>query len=101
MIKHPDAGSWAEFADEAPDLAGLLRTRLHNQEMGSISYFATIRKDGSARVNPVKVFEHDGRLHLVTGPTTPKHLDRRRDNRFNVHISVAPKVISTGELSVR
>lgn len=101
LAKHSGSRSWAEFADEAPDLAGLLRTRLHNEEMGSISYFATVRKDGSARVNPVKVFEHDGRLHLVTGPTTPKHLDLLRDNRFNVHISVAPKVTSTGELSVR
>lgn len=101
LAKHPEARSWAEFAIEAPDLAGLLRSRLHNEEMGSISYFATVRKDGSPRVNPVKVFEHDGRLHLVTGPTTPKHLDLLRDNRFNVHISVAPKVISTGELSVR
>ena len=101
LAKHSGSRSWAEFADEAPYLAGLLRTRLHNEEMGSISYFATVRQDGSARVNPVKVFEHDGRLHLVTGPTTPKHLDLLRDNRFNVHISVAPKVISTGELSVR
>lgn len=101
LAKHPDARSWAEFADEAHDLAGLLRTRLHNEEMGSLSYFATVRKDGSARVNPVKVFENDRRLHLVTGPTTPKYLDLVRDNRFNVHISVAPKVISTGELSVR
>lgn len=101
LAKNSGSRSWAEFADEAPDLAGLLRTRLHNEEMGSISYFGTVRKDGSARVNPVKVFEHDGRLHLVTGPTTPKHLDLLRDNRFNVHNSVAPTVISTGELSVR
>jgi Pyridoxamine 5'-phosphate oxidase len=101
LAKHPDASSWAEFADEAPELAVALRARLHNEAMGSLSYFATVRKDGSPRVNPVKVFEHDGRLHLVTGPSTPKHLDLIRDNRFNVHIAVAPKVIETGELSVR
>lgn len=101
LAKHPDARSWAEFALDAPELAGLLRARLHNEAMGSLSYFATVRKDGSPRVNPVKVFEHDGRLHLVTGPTTPKHLDLMRDNRFNVHIAVDPKVIATGELSVR
>ncbi len=101
LAKHPDARSWAAFADETPELAALLHARLHNETMGSLAYFATVRKDGSARVNPVKVFEHDGRLHLVTGPTTPKHLDLQRDNRFNVHIAVAPKVIETGELSVR
>ena len=101
LTPDPSAQSWAAFAVEAPELASLLRERLHNEEMGSLCYFATVRLDGSARVNPVKVFEHDGRLHLVTGPTTPKHLDMRRDNRFNLHTSVAPKVIATGELSVR
>lgn len=101
LTKDANARSWAEFAYESPELAGLLRARLHNEAMGSICYFATVRKDGSARVNPVKVFEHDARLHLVTGPTTPKHLDLQRDNRFNLHIAVAPKVIETGELSVR
>ena len=101
LTPDPAALGWAAFSTESPELAGLLRVRLHNEAMGSLSYFATVRKDGSARVNPVKVFEHDGRLHLVTGPTTPKHLDLQRDNRFNLHIAVAPKVIETGELSVR
>jgi hypothetical protein len=101
LEKHSDARSWGEFADEAPELAALLRVRLHNETMGSLCYFGSIRKDGSPRVNPVKVFEHDRRLHLVTGPTTPKHLDLQRDNRFNLHTSVDPKVIATGELSVR
>ena len=101
LTPDPTALSWAAFAAEAAELAPLLRDRLHNEQMGSLCYFATVRKDGSARVNPVKVFEHDGRLHLVTGPTTPKHLDLQRNNRFNLHTSVAPKVIETGELSVR
>ncbi len=101
LSKDVNARSWVEFESESPDLAALLHTRLHNLAMGSLCYFATVRKDGSARVNPVKVFEHDGRLHLVTGPTTPKHLDMQRDNRFNLHIAVAPKVVETGELSVR
>ena len=101
LSKDPNACSWDEFSADAPELAALLRTRLHDDVMGSLCYFATVRKDGSARVNPVKVFEHDGRLHLVTGQTTPKHLDLHRDNRFNLHIAVTPKVIETGELSVR
>ena len=36
LTPNPSAQTWAAFALEAPELALLLRERLHNEEMGSL-----------------------------------------------------------------
>jgi hypothetical protein len=101
LIHDPSSFSWSTFSGEAPELAETLRARLHNEAMGGLTYFGTSRQDGSPRVNPVKIFVHDSRLLLVTGPKTPKYLDLVRDNRFTFHTAVAANVVETGELAVR
>ncbi len=42
--------SWRVFADAAPELAAFGLGRLHDQ----VAYFATVRPDGSPRLDPVR-----------------------------------------------
>ncbi len=74
--------AWEEFASAAPEIAAL---GLKQFEKFQIAYLATVRKDGSPRVHPVSPIIADGRMFVVTAPTSPKRLDLARDGRYVIH----------------
>ena len=74
--------SWAKFAVAAPEIAAL---GLKQFEKFHIAYLATVRKNGSPRVQPVSPIIADGRLFVATPPTSPKRLDLVRDGRYVIH----------------
>jgi len=78
--------TWAELEGEAPALARLARERL---EATGVGILATIRSDGSPRLDPIEpVFAEDGIL-IGVGVRTAKARDLRRDPRFALHATVS------------
>jgi uncharacterized pyridoxamine 5'-phosphate oxidase family protein len=77
--------SWIEFEKDSPDLASLGFEKLNRK----IVYLATLKKDGSPRLNPVTPFIENGKLFMFTEPTSPKIRDIRRDGRYVMHCSVS------------
>jgi hypothetical protein len=49
------------------------------------AYLATIRKDGSPRLHPVRPIVNDERLFIFVGSTSPKQYDLTRDGRYVLH----------------
>jgi hypothetical protein len=76
---------WAEFEEEAPELAALGRERI--EEFGFV-FIATVRKDGGPRVNPAEAHIVEGNLVHALVPWTLKALDLRRDPRAFLHTPV-------------
>ncbi len=74
--------TWAEFELAAPEMAALGRKLLDKYDL---AYLATVRKDGSPRVNPVCPVIAGGRLFVATSPSSPKRLDLLRDGRYALH----------------
>jgi hypothetical protein len=82
--------SWAEFEQQAPELASAIRARfgahLH-------SVLATLRADGSPRLTGLETrFEH-GELWLAMMPDSRKAADLRRDQRFALHSSPQTELV--------
>lgn len=90
-------GTWAEFAEHAPELAAFGAQRLSAR----VAYLATARADGSPRVHPVTPIIGEGRLFLFMEPTSPKGRDLRRDGRYALHSLVTDQNGTGGEFSVR
>ena len=74
--------TWAEFADAAPEMAGLLKGIL---EWIPITYLATTREDGAPRVHPVCPIFAGGRMFVAMAPDSPKRQDLVRDGRYAMH----------------
>lgn len=74
--------SWAQFEEQAPDLAAAVRARfgahLH-------SVLATLRADGSPRLTGLETNVAHGELWLAMMPDSRKAADLRRDARFALH----------------
>jgi hypothetical protein len=88
--------SWAEFEQDAPDLATFGRERFTSQ----VAYLATVKKDGAPRVHPVTPIVGGGHLFVFMEPTSPKGHDLRRDGRFALHCSVRDSSGESGEFLV-
>jgi hypothetical protein len=88
--------SWAEFKQQAPELASFGETRFRS----GVAYLGTLRVDGSPRVHPVTPIIGD-QLFLFMEPTSPKCKDLQRDARFTLHCSVADSSGGDGEFYVR
>lgn len=73
--------SWQKLETTEPDLAAFGKKYLHDQ----VAYLATIRKDGSPRLHPVRPVIGDGRLFIFMEPSSPKGHDLRRDGRYVLH----------------
>lgn len=87
---------WAQFADEAPQLAAFGVERFQ----GRLAYLSTLRRDGSPRVHPVSpLIAHRG-LFVYMEPTSPKCHDLRRDARYAMHCAVEDKGGGAGEFLV-
>ena len=88
--------TWAEFAQQAPELAAFGKARFQN----GVAYLGTIRSDGGPRVHPVTPIIGD-QLFLFMEPTSPKGKDLQRDARYTLHCSVEDSSGGQGEFYVR
>jgi hypothetical protein len=88
--------SWAEFAQQAPELAAFGAARFRS----GVAYLGTLRADGSPRVHPVTPIL-GVQLFLFMEPTSPKGKDLQRDGRYTLHCSVADAEGGEGEFYVR
>jgi hypothetical protein len=73
--------TWAEFANEEPDLAAFALERMK----GRIVYQATLRLDGGPRVHPVSPWIGEGLLCVSFRDTSPKMREVARDARYALH----------------
>jgi hypothetical protein len=88
--------SWAEFAQQAPQLAAFGEGRFRS----GVAYLGTLRADGSPRVHPVTPIL-GAQLFLFMEPGSPKGKDLQRDARYTLHCSVADSDGGEGEFYVR
>jgi hypothetical protein len=96
--------AWSEFAAEAPELAGCA-ARLWpgivaldssgappvDSPCFSISYLATLRRDGAPRLHPFCPILAGGRLFAAIPTSSPKGSDLRRDPRCAIHALPGPE----------
>ena len=95
--------TWAEFEAPAPDLAAAAAERwpgivaLHRggpvpagEPPFAIAYLATVRPDGSPRLDPFCPILADGRLCAAIPRRSPKGDDLRRDPRCVIHALPGP-----------
>jgi hypothetical protein len=88
--------SWAEFAQQAPEIAAYGKSRFGSE----VGYLATIRADGGPRVHPVTPIIGE-QLFLFMEPLSPKGKDLQRDSRYALHCSVENQNGGEGEFYVR
>jgi hypothetical protein len=88
--------TWAEFADQAPDLAAMGADRLGQ----GVAYLATSSSDGSPRVHPVSPIVAQA-MFIFMEPTSSKGRDLRRDGRYALHSAVDDAVGTGGEFFAR
>ena len=75
-------GSWAAFAQEAPELARDARAAFAVRKHCTM---ATLRADGSPRISGTEVQLSDGQLWIGSMHSAVKALDLRRDGRVALH----------------
>ena len=87
---------WRDFEAAAPDLARLGRERF---ERTHVAMIATLRRDGSPRINPIEpVFAMD---HLLLGGMRSEKLrDLQRDPRCALHNSISDVNGTEGEFKL-
>jgi hypothetical protein len=86
--------SWADFAAEAPELAGLGAARF---DATGLCLVGTLRRAGWPRISPVEPLIAHGNLYLGTMPRSTKALDLRRDSRCVVHSTTSDKDGTEGD----
>jgi hypothetical protein len=89
--------SWHELEAGAPEIARLGRERL---ERAGIALLATLREDGSPRINPVEPHIVEGQLVFAAMARTTKARDLSRDPRCFLHSVVSDPEGSEGELKL-
>jgi hypothetical protein len=103
--------TWAEFEQEAPDLAAvaaMLWPGIHELHRGKrpaapqssfdVAYLATVRLDGSPRLHPFCPVLAAGNLYAAIPNSSPKGRDLRRDPRCVIHATPGPEDV---ELCIR
>ena len=75
-------GSWAAFAQEAPELARDARAAFAVRKHCTM---ATLRADGSPRISGSEVQLDDAELHIGSMPGAFKARDLLRDGRVAIH----------------
>lgn len=78
----PCMATWAQFEQEAGDLAAVVRARF---EAAKTHVLATLRKDGSPRVSGSEVAFMGPDLSFGSMPNAVKVLDLQRDGRCAIH----------------
>ena len=89
---------WQELGDRQPRLAGVAHTRLIEP---GVLLVATVRRDGTPRLSPVKPFVIEGDLMLSMLWGSWKARDLLRDPRILVHSIVTGRDGAEGELKLR
>ena len=74
--------SWERLAAEAPELAEIAHACLSRF---GVAMLATIRADGSPRLDPIEPVFVEGELLIGPGRRTAKARDLRRDPRYALH----------------
>jgi hypothetical protein len=82
--------SWIEFEEQSPELASFGAARLNEK----IAFPATIKRDGSPCVHPVRPFFCEGYLFIFIEKSSPKGHDLRRNGRYALHYSVSGRNLS-------
>ncbi|HZA00048.1 MAG TPA: pyridoxamine 5'-phosphate oxidase family protein [Acidimicrobiales bacterium] len=97
-------GTWTEFAEEVPEIAGLAERRL---TATGLMMLATLRSDGFPRISPVepvvagdRLVLHDGRLWMGMMVDSTKSRDLRRDGRLGLHTATADRNVSEGDVKL-
>ena len=88
---------WREFEAEAPDLARRGRERFAKT---GVALLATLRADGSPRINPVEPYFVEDHVLLGLMRRSKKALDLVRDPRFGLHSSVSDPNGADGEFKL-
>ena len=78
--------TWAEVENQSPPVAKLGRRLLLGPGRG---FLATIRSDGSPRVQAICPVVRDGCLYAGIIKATPKYADLMRDGRYALHAPLA------------
>jgi hypothetical protein len=89
--------SWADFTQDAPELAAFAAQRLH----GRVGYLATVTAEGGPRVHPITPIVGAGQLFVFMNPESPKGHDLRRSGLFALHAGVEDTEGGRGEVLVR
>jgi hypothetical protein len=89
--------TWAQFEDNAPELAAEGRRLLYARGDGE-ALLVTVRGDELPRVHPVNVGVVDGRLSVFLLPSA-KRTDLERDGRYALHTHQDPA--APDEFSIR
>jgi len=76
------AVSWAQFEQEAPELAATVRERFAVRKHCTM---ATLRRDGSPRISGTEVELADGQVRVGSMPGARKARDLLRDPRVALH----------------
>jgi hypothetical protein len=96
-------GTWADVEREAPEVAavagrlwpGVVALQRGEAPAGSpvftVSYLATVRRDGAPRLHPFCPILAGGRLFAAIPRSSPKGHDLRRDPRCVVHAMPGPE----------
>lgn len=89
--------SWAEFEEQAPELAARVRARL---EAHKHLLIATLRRDGTPRISGIEALVWDGGLWLGMMPNSMKGRDLLRDPRFALHSAPVDLTLAEGDAKV-
>jgi hypothetical protein len=88
--------TWAAFEADAPELAAFVRERLDDK----VAYLATLRADGSPRVNPVGPWFAAGIMCIKMYPGSVKVRSLARDPHYALHSAVLDMDGTGGEAIV-
>jgi Pyridoxamine 5'-phosphate oxidase len=88
---------WRDFEEAESELAAAARERL---ERTGLALLATLRANGSPRIDPVEPFFAKGHLLVGLLAWSPKARNLLRDPRFALHSAVSDPNGSEGELKV-
>lgn len=86
--------SWADFSDDAPDLATRVQARFDATGLG---FMATLRVGGGPRISPIEPFFGGGDLWLGMMDEARKLADLRRDPRLALHAASIDKNVAAGD----
>ncbi|MCC6237252.1 MAG: pyridoxamine 5'-phosphate oxidase family protein [Dehalococcoidia bacterium] len=89
--------SWAEFEEQAPELASRVRARF---EAHKHLLIATLRRDGAPRISGIEVLVWNGGLWLGMMPASMKGRDLVRDPRFALHSAPVDLALAEGDAKV-
>ncbi|MFM7069026.1 MAG: pyridoxamine 5'-phosphate oxidase family protein [Actinomycetes bacterium] len=94
MDRSRSSSTWREFADAAPTVAAVVRARL---EAADHHVVATLRSDGSPRVNGTNVLFDGDELLIGCMPGTRRATDLRRDPRCALHTAPDAPTMPDGD----